>query len=229
MTLIAIDAGHGYETPGKRSPDGMREYAFNRAVAKELMIQLEGKSIRTIQTHHDATDVPLIQRTILANQSRAAFLVSIHANAFGNGQWNEVAGIETYVHTKKGNAARPIAQTIHQALITGTKQKDRGIKQADFYLLRESTMPAVLVECGFMTNRQEKALLASPEYRIKCGRLIADGIVSYLKEVNLYTEDVTNPSSLYRVQTGVFSSKKNAENQVSQLKKAGFEAIISNA
>jgi len=219
MTLIAIDAGHGYNTPGKRSPDGMQEYAFNRAVAKEVILLLEKTGIQTIKTHHDSKDVPLTQRTNLANQKRADYFISIHANAFGNGSWNDANRIETYIHPAKESQAKPLALALHQALIKGTGRRGRGIKQADFHVLRETAMPAILLECGFMTNREEKTLLASNSYREKCGRIIADSIIQFL--------GVKAPAAtLYRVQTGVFSSKNNAEQQVKQLQIAGFEAAI---
>ncbi|MGD7043389.1 N-acetylmuramoyl-L-alanine amidase [Jeotgalibacillus proteolyticus] len=223
MTLIAIDAGHGYETPGKRSPDGMKEYEFNRAVANECIHQLEKASVRTLQTYSDHRDVPLSERTAKANNGKADYFISIHANAFGNGQWNDVHGIETFIHTVKGQSAYPLASKIHSDLIVKTGRKNRGLKKADFHVLRESHMPALLLECGFMTNREEKALLASTAYRTLCGKQIAASILSFLPKPH------TSPakdSSLYRVQAGVFSSRERAEQQVKKLKKAGFEAAI---
>ncbi|KIL42937.1 N-acetylmuramoyl-L-alanine amidase [Jeotgalibacillus campisalis] len=223
MTLIAIDAGHGYETPGKRSPDGMKEYDFNRAVAKECILQLEKASIKTLQTYSDSRDVPLSERTSKANKGKADYFISIHANAYGNGEWNAVQGIETFIHPKKGQTANSLASKIHSDLIAKTGRKDRGLKMADFHVLRESNMPALLLECGFMTNREEKALLASTAYRTLCGKQIAASILSFLKKPATVAKE---QSTLYRVQAGVYSSRERAEQQVKKLKGAGFEAAI---
>ncbi|PPA70207.1 N-acetylmuramoyl-L-alanine amidase [Jeotgalibacillus proteolyticus] len=229
MTLIAIDAGHGYETPGKRSPDGMREYAFNRAVAAECIKQLEKASLKTLKTHHDTIDVSLKNRTDKANQAGADFFISIHANAFGNGGWNEVSGIETYIHSTKGNNALTLAKQIQTSLIQGTGRKDRGVKKENFHVLRESSMPAVLIECGFMTNREEKALLASTDYRVKCGELIAGAIISYFKGSEATSASKKTGNALYRVQAGAFSTQAGAAVLAAKLKKAGFDAFITES
>ncbi|TDL32556.1 N-acetylmuramoyl-L-alanine amidase [Jeotgalibacillus sp. S-D1] len=227
MTLIAIDAGHGYETAGKRSPDGMREYAFNRAAAKECILHLEKASIQTIQLHDDALDVPLAQRTNRANQAGAHYYISIHANAFGNGSWNAASGIETYIHSVKGEKALKLAQIIHSSLIKKTGSKDRGVKKQDFHVLRETNMPAVLIECGFMTNKEEKALLASPAFRAKCGKIIAEAIIAFLDAGQpSHKKSLPKEQPLYRVQTGVFTTRARAEELVKKLRSAGFDAAI---
>ncbi|WP_404404768.1 N-acetylmuramoyl-L-alanine amidase [Jeotgalibacillus malaysiensis] len=219
MPIVCIDAGHSYDTPGKRSPDGMKEYTFNKAAAiaaKKVLLQA-GMTVLT--PHRDDHDVPLTARTDLANNGRADLYVSIHANAFGGSIWNGVQGIETYIHPHHSGEEKKLAQMIHQHLIKSAKRPDRGIKTADFHVLRETKMPAVLVECGFMTNRQEKQLLASDSYRKTCGEAIAAGVLAYLRKTVQHT---------FYVQTGAFSKRENAEKQAAELKKAGFEAIIKS-
>jgi len=176
---IVIDAGHGPETPGKRSPDGsLREYQFNSAVARyvadELLHGYEGVEI--LMTHSDARDVPLKERTDRANAWGADVFVSIHANAAGEG-WSSAQGIETYVYTTRPAAATKLAEAVHRNLIRATGRPDRGVKTANFHVLRETKMPAILVECGFMTNREECELLKSDDYRRKCAAAIVQGIV----------------------------------------------------
>ncbi|AJD92093.1 hypothetical protein JMA_27760 [Jeotgalibacillus malaysiensis] len=217
MPIVCIDAGHSYNTPGKRSPDGMNEYAFNKAAALAAKKVLLQAGITVLTPHRDDQDVPLVARTDLANNGRADLYISIHANAFGGSIWNGVQGIETYIHPLHSSEEKNLAQTIHQQLINSTKRPDRGVKTADFHVLRETKMPAVLVECGFMTNREEKQLLASESYRKTCGEAIAAGVLTYLGKSIQQT---------YFVQTGAFSKKENAEKQAAALKKAGFEAII---
>ncbi len=143
---IMLDAGHGYNTSGKRSPDGMREYEFNRAVAAYAKAFLEGyQNVTVYYAHSDQTDVPLQQRTNSANSLNVDIYVSIHANAFGT-TWNSAGGIETYVYTTRPPLALSLAQKIQRNLISQTGLRNRGVKTADFHVLRETDMDAVLIE-----------------------------------------------------------------------------------
>lgn len=85
-------------------------------------------------------------------------------------------GIETYAYTYTDSVTEEIANIMHKNLIKGTPLKDRGIKRANFYVLRETNMPAVLVECGFMDNRKEAELLMSDDYRKECAKELAQAV-----------------------------------------------------
>ena len=176
---IVIDAGHGPDTPGKRSPDeSLREYQFNSAVARYVADELlHGyEDVEILLTHDDSRDVSLRERTDRANAWKADVFVSIHANAYGAGGWNDAKGIETFVYTTRPAAAVKLAEAVHRNLIRMTGRPDRGVKTANFHVLRETKMPAILVECGFMTNREEAALLKTDAYRRKCAEAIVAGI-----------------------------------------------------
>ncbi|RIW38999.1 N-acetylmuramoyl-L-alanine amidase [Bacillus salacetis] len=219
---IAIDAGHGYSTPGKRSPSGMKEYEFNRAAAlsaKAALLTYENTEV--FFTHSDQEDVSLKLRTDSANKWGADVFVSIHANAFGNG-WNNAGGIETYVYKTKPAPAVKLANILQTRVVSAAGLANRGVKAADFHVLRETKMTAVLVECGFMTNQKEAALLGSTQYRESCGEAVALAVAEYC---NLTKKSLK--SSLYKVQTGAFSKKENAEALAAKLRKAGFQAFIS--
>ncbi|MDW0115285.1 N-acetylmuramoyl-L-alanine amidase [Sporosarcina saromensis] len=180
MTILLIDAGHGPNTPGKRSPDGLlREFTFNAAVANLTKQHLIAKGI-TVRFAHDKTrDVPLTERTTYANRQQVAAFISIHANAYGN-TWNAAQGIETYIYPTAGTQTQLLANLLHTSLLTACNRKDRGIKKANFAVLRETTMPAVLLECGFMTNREEAQLLLDPKYQQQCANAIAFGVLAWL-------------------------------------------------
>lgn len=179
MTII-LDAGHGPDTPGKRSPDGsLREFHFNKNVAQLAKEILVSRGMKVLISHDGTKDVPLKERTALANKVNATLFVSIHANAFGS-QWNEAQGIETYIYPSAGVKTRTLGKLLHESLLHATHRKDRGLKTADFAVLRETKMPAVLVECGFMTNREEAALLLDNAYRLQCAHAIAFGISNWL-------------------------------------------------
>lgn len=194
---IVIDAGHGPETPGKRSPDGsLREYQFNSAVAQyladELLHKYEGVEI--LFTHDDSRDVPLKERTDRANAWGADLFVSIHANAAGNGGWSSAEGIETFVYKTFPQKAVAVAAAVQNQLVKATGRRDRGVKAADFHVLRETRMTAILVECGFMTHRQECELLKSEAYRRKCAEAIVAGIVETYGLRRKKAESSTSPS-----------------------------------
>lgn len=174
---ILIDAGHGPATPGKRTADGrMREFHFNAAVANEVKKQLTAEGYAVLFSHRADRDVPLQERTRFANRSGAQLLVSIHANAAGNGGFTSAEGIECFIYPTAPARTRKLGELLQQSLVMSTRRKNRGLKTADFAILRDTIMPAVLVECGFMTHRQEAALLKSDAYRKRCARAICFAI-----------------------------------------------------
>jgi hypothetical protein len=181
---IVICAGHAPDTAGKRSPDGsLREFHFNSRVAdilKDHLLKYEGVEIRF--SHEPNRDVPLKERTNQANAWGADLYFSIHANAYGSG-WNDANGIETYAYTSKPKEAMILAAEIQNQLIRETGRSNRGVKTADFHVLRETSMTAVLAECGFMTNREEAELLKSESYRQKCAKAMEMAIVKVYKLV----------------------------------------------
>lgn len=210
--IIALDDGHGMETQGKRTPvfeDGsfMKENEFNRAVVKYLDDELKRCGFKTLLVAECDTDIPLQTRTNLANNiitnkynRQADLYISVHANAC-TGNWGNWGGIETYIYTYTDSVTEEIANIIHKNLIKGTPLKDRGVKRGNFHVLRETAMPAVLVECGFMDNREEAKLLMSEKYRKECATEIAQAIcevygVDYIKENNNIKQSKLTPIML---------------------------------
>lgn len=228
-----LDAGHGYSTAGKRSPDGMKEYEFTRVVANFAKQLLESyQNVTVYFAHSDDRDVPLQERTDKANQLKVDVYVSIHANAYGS-NWNDANGIETYIHPRHSRQSAELAQKIQRYLIISTGLKDRGVKTADFHVLRETNMPAVLAECGFYTNHKEAVLLRSETYRRTCADAIVKAIVDQYKltrKASNPEKDATSPpaatAGLYKVQVGAFREKKYADELVEALKKQGYDPYV---
>ncbi|WP_180968057.1 N-acetylmuramoyl-L-alanine amidase [Cytobacillus massiliigabonensis] len=167
MTLkIMLDAGHGPNTPGKRSPDGsLREFHFNSRVADVMRAELEKyEGVTVYFAHEQLRDVPLKERTDRANKLGVDVYVSLHANAGGG------TGIETFVHPKSSAKSREVAKAIQAALIKATGMVDRGVKTADFHVLRETDMPAVLIEHGFMDNAADLPKLKDDAFRVLCAK-----------------------------------------------------------
>jgi N-acetylmuramoyl-L-alanine amidase len=223
MKLIAIDDGHGMETPGKRTPlfsgttTYMHENEFNNAVAQMLKTNLEKCGFNTLMVAPGNTDIPLKVRTDTANNAKADLYISIHANAL-NGRWGEQRGVSTY-HYPNSRESNLAAIIIHRQLIKGTKQKDRGVLTADFHVLRETTMPSVLVECAFMDNIEEAKLLMSDAFRRECADELTKGIceffgVSYVEKTNVasqYEKDIRTLTSLIEINAEYWLKKKSID------------------
>lgn len=233
---IVISGGHGPETPGKRSADGFREFQFNYPTAEyvdQYLREYEGVSI--LKVYDKNRDVPLAERTHKANQWKADLYLSIHANAFGFGAWEASNGIETLVHsTSSISEAFKVAKIIQKELISKTGRKDRGVKaRPNLFELKNTEMPAVLAECGFMTNKEERELLEQSNYQKQCARAIVNGVADYynLKKKSIVAPKPKKPNqstgSLYKVQVGSFGSAENAQDLVNQLKRDGFDSYYA--
>lgn len=187
---ICLDAGHGASTNGKRSPDSsLMEYEFNRDVMKRLKTILERHDVEVIETVTDDTDVSLSERCSIANKNKADYFVSIHANA-DKEYWTDVNGWEIHI-VGKGGKAEQLAKSIHKHSIATLGLKDRGVRISNFQVLRDTNMPAVLIEHGFYTNKEECELLKTDEFRQKCAEVDARGILSYLGINYIPTEEKT--------------------------------------
>ena len=131
---FAIDAGHGNNTPGKRSPDGsLREFYFNNAVALEVTRILRNEYGQTVYNPYDVTgkiDTPLNTRVQRANASKVDAFISIHANAAGNG-WNSAEGLETFIYNVGDQpGSLKLAANVQNHLVRDTGLKNRGVARS---------------------------------------------------------------------------------------------------
>lgn len=126
---IMIDAGHGPETAGKRSPDGLlREFSFNSAVANLVQQYLVEEGLNVFFAHNEQQDVSLAERTNFANRMKVDAFISIHANAYGT-DWNQANGIETYVYPTASKESTALASLVQHSLITACNRTNRGVKK----------------------------------------------------------------------------------------------------
>lgn len=196
--LICLDDGHGMNTPGKRTPPipklggrVIRENEFNREVVRLLDIELKRCGFKTLLAAPGDDDVQLSIRTNRANAAKADLYISVHYNA-GQGK-----GLETY-HFPGSVKGRRAAQIIHKHLMSsGVKRRDRGVKSANFYVLRKTTMPAVLIEFGFMDDPglEEAVQMVDPKVQKAFAIAVAKGICEYFG-VSYVPE---KPRPIYRV------------------------------
>jgi N-acetylmuramoyl-L-alanine amidase len=183
---IILDDGHGMNTAGKRTPifpspiksetgNFMHENEFNRAVVKYLGEHLVRNGFKVINIAPTDEDTSLTTRVRNANNANGGLYISVHANAM-TGEWGNAKGIETYAFTDDATS-KLIGGVIHKHLKKGTPQVDRGLKDGDWlYVVKNTKMPAVLVECGFMDNLEEAKLLLSDAFRRENAQEIAMGI-----------------------------------------------------
>jgi N-acetylmuramoyl-L-alanine amidase len=176
---ISLDAGHGKNTPGKRVPDNsMHEWDFNAAVVSKMQLELanyEGVAVLRVDDPTGKTDVSLKTRTDRVNAWGSNVHVSVHANASGD-VWSSAHGIETFTYTSPSKVSNALAEKVQKSIIKATGLADRGVKKADFHMVRETHMPSILCECGFMSNKEEAALLKSDAYQKKVALAIVEGL-----------------------------------------------------
>ena len=150
-------------------------------------------------------------------------MISIHANAFGS-DWNTANGWEIYTYQNKGDSYK-LAQAIEKHSIPFLGLRNRGIKgDSVSSIVDNTTMPAVLIEHGFYTNKEEVEKLKSQDFRERCALADSKGIIEYLGLK--WIDEVVESQKIYRVQVGAFSKKENAENLIKELIQKGYKPII---
>ncbi|MEL6495121.1 MAG: N-acetylmuramoyl-L-alanine amidase [Cyanobacteria bacterium J06623_7] len=177
---VVIDPGHGGKDPGTIGIGGFREKDVVLPISLDVAEILRKQEIDVIMTRDTDNFISLQGRTDLANKIDADLFVSIHANAI-NLSRPDVNGLETYYY----KSGRRLAEIIHWSILNGVEIDNRGIRRARFYVLRHSTMPAVLVEVGFLTGAIDSSRLKDPNHRRRMAEEIARGIVEYIKQNNL--------------------------------------------
>src|SRR5690625_3570567 len=226
--IIAIDAGHGMNTPGKRTPDGEREWSFNKVVAESAIKYLKDyEGVKTIRLDDPTgkTDVPLKTRTDRANQAKADILISIHHNA-NTGRWGTWTGTETYTYVGTWRGAEKLAEIVHKRVVKAYGLRDRGLKKANFHMLRESRMDAILIEGGFMDSTIDIKKMRDKKVLDNAGKAIAEGVAEYFGLKKKAKPKPKPTGKLYKVQIGAYANRANADQQAFRAKGRGFEHFI---
>ncbi len=169
---VVIDAGHGGHDNG-----GQWGRVYEKHLALDTAYRLESKlkklGYNTVMTRRSDYFVSLPQRVNISNRSRNSIFVSLHYNY----TWKqEVSGLETFFNTEQ---SRPLAQHVQRAIVSRTRTVDRSAKYARFYVIRNSTNPAILVEGGFVSNSRERDRMKSAWFRDSIAQGVVDGIQRY--------------------------------------------------
>lgn len=198
---ILIDAGHGIDTTGKRSPDGkLREYAWARDIAKRVQAGLQKRDIDAQLVTPEDNDVPIMTRVNRINTvcktvgAKNVLLVSIHNNASGNGVWGKSKGFSVFVSKNSSSNSKKCASIFTNEAITRNLMGNRVIPgdkywtwswtTKDIGILKYSNCPAVLTENGFMDNKEDCAYLLSEEGKQQFADLHITAIVKYINTIN---------------------------------------------
>lgn len=175
---IGIDPGHGGQDPGAIGMGGTQEKHVNMAIAQRVQYMLTRSGIETVMTRSDDSSKSLIARSNLLNGSAVDYAISIHCNSSTDPAPNYIS---TYIQGTGGEAER-LAQKVQARLIQTTGWPNGGVKVQNLHMTRETRMPAILCECGFISNPLQEMVLASSEFQSRIAKAIADGINDFLNE-----------------------------------------------
>ncbi len=183
--LVVIDAGHGGKDPGAKAVDGTYEKNYNIDVARRLDRKLKEIGFNTIMTREEDLYTTLQERADAANWNYADFFVSIHFNAY----MNKAKGIETLYYPNTPTEAysinnKDIASIFQEEILKALKRPSRGvIPRPDLFVLNKTKMPAMLMELGFLTNKEELSFIKKESYREDAANALATSLLRYYKEI----------------------------------------------
>lgn len=204
--IIVIDAGHGGSDPGKVGVSGTEEKDINLEIALKLRDELEKQGFEIVMTREEDTGLEdkgaksvkvsdLKNRVEIIEEARPAMAISIHQNSYTD---SAVSGAQVFYY---GNSAQgeALALALQESLIENVDPSNtRAPKENEsYYLLKNTSVPTVIVECGFLSNPAEEALLCDGDYQDQIVEAIYEGIVNYLNEEDGYKTAFISQSCIF--------------------------------
>ncbi|WP_342574087.1 N-acetylmuramoyl-L-alanine amidase [Paenibacillus sp. FSL M8-0142] len=175
---VVIDPGHGGKDHGATGASG----GFEKDFTLQLALKVEELAMQEpqIEVHLTRAEDQFIssidrERPNFANELGADLFISIHGNTFED---PSVSGVETYYYHRN---SYPLAEIIQKHMVQGSEFRDRGVKQEDYFVVKDTNMPAVLIETGYLTNPQEEQQMLTDEVQYRIAGSILDGIKEYLQ------------------------------------------------
>jgi N-acetylmuramoyl-L-alanine amidase len=201
--LIVVDPGHGGLDSGAVG-NGFFEKDINLSVSLKLRDILEANNVDIILTRDKDITLGLSERCDIANKNKADYFISIHCNSFKD---SSAKGTETYSYTVSTSGGK-LAKSIQQAIVTNLNTVDRGVKTANFYVLHHTNMTAVLVELGFITNKEDLDLILNKQNLFAIS--ISNGILN-----NIGLKQISKSDSIEKLhQMGFISDYYDPESYV---------------
>lgn len=225
--LIHLDAGHGGRDSGAIG-NGIKEKDIVLEIVKRIESGLKAFDVQTLLSRTTDIFLSLDERTAKANAAKADVFLSVHINSAVN---TTARGFESYVYPNSGAATSALQNVMHQEIVKQIQGAagfdDRGKKQANFAVLRQSAMKALLTENLFISNAADAALLKSDDYLQKIAQGHINGLEKYLGLKRLERPpDKVPTGKLYTVQVGAFEEKANADAMANDLRKIGYRPFI---
>ncbi|MBM6618249.1 N-acetylmuramoyl-L-alanine amidase [Bacillus suaedaesalsae] len=219
---LYLDPGHGGTDPGAQG-NGLKEKDINLDIALRIRNILLNNydNVDVLMSRTGDTTKSLEQRTNEANAWGADFYLAIHCNAF-NGS---AQGYEDYIHSSLSDSSTTATyqNIIHAEVVKLNQLVDRGKKKANFHVLRESSMSAMLSENGFIDNSHDAALMKDPTWRQR----VAQGHVNGLeKSFNIQRKQTNDTDTVYKIIAGSFKSRGNADQRVDFLNSQNIESYV---
>ena len=181
MKKIGLDAGHGLYTSGKQTPDGIKEWSLNDDVCDRIQSILRDYDCEIIRTDNNEgkIDESLSSRVAAYINAGVDAFVSIHHNAY-TGNWNNATGVEVYTDRTPTEKDERLAKCIYNRLVEYTGLTGRGIKRANFAVINQNKVPAVLCEGGFMDSSADYKIITSDVGKQNYALAVAEGLIEFL-------------------------------------------------
>jgi N-acetylmuramoyl-L-alanine amidase len=221
MPKVFLDYGHGGEDPGAVAGN-YKEKDITLAIGKRVKYHLERHNLKVVESREGDTNPSLLDRSNKANSNYVDVAVSLHCNSFTD---SSAQGVEIYTYGQ-GNREIGLAKAIlNQIVKAKLYTKNRGVKQANFHMVREIKTASVLLEMAFISNANDRNILLNKQEELAIA--ITKGILNFY-EMSYKNDTQSNTSSnkLYRVQVGAFANKANAEKLANELKSKGYSTYI---
>ena len=242
--LLILDAGHSHDTKGKKAFDNsLYEWDFNNKMQYALKKRAEELGITVKLTNPNpgtVSDITLSVRSAFANKLYSdlkkpnALFVSLHANAYGS-TWNAARGVEVYHASNASQNSKNVAKYLCDSIYNDVKAidknfKNRGVKCQDFTVIYKTITPAVLVEYGFYSNKDDLKILKNNQNELVEATVKAIckhfGINYQKPKKETVTKAPSTSNTYYRVIAGSYTNRENADRLVSDLKSKGYPAFI---
>ena len=212
---VVVDAGHGGSDPGKVGTNGALEKDINLAIAKRLAVLLEQSDVKVVMTREDDNSLndsdadskkvqDMKRRIALMEETDPDLVVSIHQNSYPT---SDVKGAQVFYYTASADG-KQLADIIQNRMIQGLDPQNHRMAKANdsYYLLKKTTKPTVIVECGFLSNPEEAELLCDKHYQERVAWQVHMGVIQYL---NSFSAQVARGAEYSKYRVGALISLKS--------------------